>query len=189
MCSACTSTACGPRCSKTTDLMARKRSFIPPVERVGDGFVFNLGDDERQLVIRLLNELTQLLVGESDDPRLVRIFPPAYHLPMDAEADAEYQRLMREDLVASRLSGISTVNSALQSTDPVGDEAMIAFIQSINGLRLVLGTMLDVSEDADPDDIDDEDPLAGERYLYNFLSWLLDWGVRALGEPLNEGGS
>jgi hypothetical protein len=163
--------------------MARRRPFIPPIERVREGFAFNIGDDERQLVARLLTELGQLLMGEPDDPRLVRMFPPAYHLADDAEADAEYQRLMREDLVASKLSGINVVNAALQATEPVDEDAMIAFVQAINGLRLVLGTMLDVSEDLDPDDIDDDDPLAGEHHLYNFLSWLLDWAVRALGEP------
>jgi uncharacterized protein DUF2017 len=169
--------------------MARKRAFIPPIERVRNGFVFNIGTDERQLVARLLTELSQLLMGESGDPRLIRIFPPAYHLADDAEADAEYQRLMREELVASRLSGITTVNAALQGPGPVGEETMIAFIQAINGLRLVLGTMLDVDEDDDPDEIDEDDPLAGEHHLYNFLSWLLDWAVRALGEPVTQPGT
>lgn len=169
--------------------MARKRAFIPPIERVRDGFAFNIGDDERQLVARLLTELSQLLMGESDDPRLIRIFPPAYHLADDAEANAEYQRLMREDLVASRLSGISTVNAALEAPGPVGEEAMVAFVQAINGLRLVLGTMLDVGEVHDPDDIDDDDPLISEHHLYNFLSWLLDWAVRALSQPLNQQGT
>ena len=169
--------------------MARKRAFVPPVERVRDGYVFNLGDDERQLITRLLTELSQLLMGESDDPRLVRMFPPAYHLADDAEADAEYQRLMREELVASRLTGISTVNAALQSPEPVDEESMVAFVQAINGLRLVLGTMLDVSEDLDPDDIDDDDPLAGEHHLYGFLSWLLDWAVRARGQPISQPGT
>ena len=166
--------------------MPRKRAFIPPIERVRNGFVFNIGNDERQLVARLLTELSQLLMGESGDPRLIRIFPPAYHLANDAEADAEYQRLMREDLVASRLAGITTVNAALQEPGPVGEETMIAFIQAINGLRLVLGTMLDVVEDHDPDEVDDDDPLVGEHHLYNFLSWLLDWAVRALGEPVTQ---
>ncbi len=166
--------------------MARKRAFIPPVQRVRDGYAFNLGDDERQLITRLLTELSQLLMGESDDPRLVRMFPPAYHLADDAEADAEYQRLMREELVASRLTGISTVNAALHSPEPVNEESMVAFVQAINGLRLVLGTMLDVSEDLDPDDIDDDDPLAGEHHLYSFLSWLLDWAVRALGQSISQ---
>ncbi|MEO8265221.1 MAG: DUF2017 family protein [Ilumatobacteraceae bacterium] len=166
--------------------MARKRAFIPPVERVRDGFKFNIGDDERQLVTRLLNELGQLLMDESGDPRLIRMFPPAYHLADDAEADAEYQRLMRDDLVASRLAGIATVNVAMEMPGPVSEEAMVSFVQAINGLRLVLGTMLDVVEDHDPDDIDVDDPLVGEHHLYNFLSWLLDWAVRALSEPLTQ---
>ena len=169
--------------------MARKNRFIPPIERVRDGFVFNIGEEERQLVTRLMNELSQLLMGEADDPRLIRIFPPAYHLADDADANAEYQRLMREDLVASRLAGIATVNLALQKPGPVSEEAMVSFVQAINGLRLVLGTMLDVVEDDDPDDIDDDDPLVGEHHLYNFLSWLLDWAVRALGEPATQRGT
>jgi hypothetical protein len=164
--------------------MGRKRAFIPPIERVRDGFMFNIGDDERQLVVRMLNELGQLLLDESGDPRLIRMFPPAYHLADDAEADAEYQRLMRDDLVASRLAGIATVNLAMETPGPVSEEAMNSFVQAINGLRLVLGTMLDVGEDHDPDDVDEDDPLVGEHHLYNFLSWLLDWAVRALGEPL-----
>ncbi len=133
-----------------------------------------------------MNELGQLLMDESGDPRLIRMFPPAYHLADDAEADAEYQRLMRDDLVASRLAGIATVNLAMETAGPVSEEAMISFVQAINGLRLVLGTMLDVAEDHDPDDINDDDPLVGEHNLYNFLSWLLDWAVRALGEPLTQ---
>ena len=166
--------------------MARKREFIPPIQRVRHGFAINITDDERQLVTRLLTELSQLLVGGSDDARLARIFPPAYHLADDAEADAEYQRLMREELVASRLTGITTVNAALQSSDVVDEETMIAFVQAINSLRLVLGTMLDVSEDEGSDEIDDDDPLAGEHHLYDYLSWLLDAAVRALGEPLTQ---
>jgi hypothetical protein len=163
--------------------MARRRPFIPPIERVASGFMFNIGDDERALVIKLLHELSQLMMGESGDPRLIRVFPPAYHLADDAEADAEYQRLMREDLVASRLSGIATVNHALGSPEPVDEETMVAFVQALNGLRLVLGTMLDVSEEHDPEDVADDDPLAAEHHLYNFLSWLLDWAVRALSQP------
>ena len=166
--------------------MARKRAFIPPIERVRDGFAFNIGDDERRLVARLLTELSQLLMGEADDPRLIRIFPPAYHLADDADADAEYQRLMREELVASRPDGhlhrqrrVGVAGCCRRRDDDrvrAGDQRAASGAR--NHARRQRGP--------EADDIDDDDPLAGEHHLYNFLSWLLDWAVRALGEPVNQ---
>ena len=44
-------------------------------------------------------------------------------------------------------------------------------------------TLLDVGEDHDPEDIDDDDPMAGEHHLYMFLSWLVNSLVVALGGP------
>jgi hypothetical protein len=86
--------------------------FRPPVERYKDGYRINLDTDERELILRLLRELRGLLLGSSDNPTLVRLFPTAYHLPDDSELDAEYQRLMREEIVASRLAGIDLVVDA-----------------------------------------------------------------------------
>ena len=40
---------------------ARVRRRRAPVRRSGDGFVIDLGDDEAALVVRLLDELRQLL--------------------------------------------------------------------------------------------------------------------------------
>jgi hypothetical protein len=47
-------------------------------------------------------------------------------------------------------------------------------------VRLVLGTMLDITEDHDIGAVDENDPLVGEYNLYDFLSWILDWAVRAV---------
>lgn len=163
--------------------MARRNKPRPPVERVGDQFVINLGTDERELVSRLLGELRDLLLGATDQPLLRRMFPPAYHLADDADADAEYQRLMHDDLVASRLAAISGVLAVLGNADAtrrVDEEGLIALMQALNALRLVLGTLLDVSEEDHPDDIDDDDPLVGEYHLYGYLSYLLDEAVDAL---------
>jgi hypothetical protein len=55
-------------------------------------------------------------------------------------------------------------------------------MQGLNGLRLILGTVLDVTEDHDIELVDDDDPKAGEHHLYVFLSWLLEWTVRAMQE-------
>jgi hypothetical protein len=56
---------------------------------------------------------------------------------------------------------------------------MLAFMQAVNGVRLVLGTLLDVTEDDDDVERDDLDA-APEYHLYGYLSWVLDASVRAL---------
>jgi hypothetical protein len=156
--------------------------FRPPIERVKQGFRINLDAEERDLVLRLVDEMRTLLMGPSDNPALTRVFPVAYHQQAHAEFDAEYQRLMREELVASRLAGISMIDEALNSTTPLTEAQLSALMQGLNGLRLILGTVLDVGEDHDADLIPDDDPRVGEHHLYVFLSWLLEWTVRAMQE-------
>lgn len=162
--------------------MARRKKARPVFERTPEGVVVNLEREEAELIVRLVAEMRELLLA--NDPRTEhltrRLFPPAYHLAGDAEADAEYQRLMRDDLVASRLAAMQHVGDALTSTTPLTEEAMMGLLQSLNAVRLVLGTLLDVSEEHHPDDIGDDDPMVGEHHLYQFLSYLLDAAVDAL---------
>lgn len=160
----------------------RRKAPRAVIERTPAGFVVNLDRDEIDLVARLMDELRGLLTA--DDPRtaglLRRLFPPAYIQDEDAEAEAEYQRLMREELVASRLESLTLVEQALRAGTPLDDAGMNALLQSLNSVRLVLGTLLDVSEDHDPSSVADDDPMVGEHHLYVFLSWLLDAGVHAV---------
>ena len=137
------------------------------------------------MVHRLMGEMRALLEDPDDgDGRLKRIFPTAYHQDGDQALDDEYQRLMREEILASRLKGLDVVDEFMNAAS--GDRAnateaqMMAFLQALNGIRLVLGTMLDVDEAHDLDDIAEDHPLAGEYNLYDFLSWMLDWSVRAV---------
>ncbi len=53
-------------------------------------------------------------------------------------------------------------------------------MQSINSIRLVLGVMLDVSDDPDVDEVAEGQEDSPEYALYSYLSWLLEWCVRAL---------
>jgi hypothetical protein len=160
-------------------MIRRRKPPPPPISRVAGGYAINLDPGERDLLIRLLGELAQLLTTGTDGPTLRRMFPPAYHLEDDAEAEAEYQRLMRDELVASRLDAITTMTAALRDEAAVDESGLEAFMQAVNALRLVLGTMLDVDEEHDVDDITDDDPLVGEHHLYGYLSYLLDAAVRA----------
>jgi len=159
--------------------MGLRRRFVAPVEAVRGGWRINLDDEERNLLLRLMAELQALITGPDDNELLRRLFPVAY--PDDEEKEAEYQRLMREELVASRLSAIESVSRTI---DPANAKALldegetIAFMQSINAIRLVLGTMLGITDDESADAADDAD--SPEHHLYDFLSWLLDWTVRSL---------
>ncbi len=157
--------------------MALRRRFVPPVEAVDGGWRITLDVEERNLLVRLVGELRALLTeGDADDPLLQRLFPTAY--PDDEEQEAEYQRLMREELVASRLSAIEAVTEALEHPELLDEAQTGAFMQSLNAIRLVLGTMLGITDDDAADRAERAD--SPEHHLYDFLSWLLEWTVRAL---------
>lgn len=160
----------------------------PPVERTRRGYRINLDVEERELIHRLMGEFRSLLLEPSiGDDRMRRLFPTAYHQPGDRELDAEFQRLMHEELLTSRLKGLDAIDGILTPQPDSGrpgplltEAQMSAFMQALNGLRLVLGTMIDVGEDHDLDSMADDHPLIGEFHLYDFLSWVLDASVRAM---------
>ncbi len=151
----------------------------PPFATTKKGIAVNLGPDERRLLRTLFGEVGGLLTSAPiGDPKLARLFPPAYF--DNNEAETEYQRLMRDELVASRLSSIATVDAFLADDHlkTVTFAQLDAFCAALNSVRLVLGTLINVGE------IDDylnaDDPRHDELALYNFLSWLLDSAISAL---------
>jgi hypothetical protein len=145
--------------------------------RLADGrFAIALGRPEREELTLLVNQLRTLL-NEADpsDARMRRLFPTAYST--DPEADEEYQRFMRPELLESKMAALVAFEKSV-SADEVSEPELIGFMQSINSIRLVLGTMLDVSEGEM--DIDPDDPNVDGHLLYNDLSDLLDDIVQAL---------
>lgn len=162
--------------------MRGRRRFRAPVRASGDGFVVDLGDEEALLVRRLVDELRQLLTdpepGEETLALLHRLFPVAH--PDDPEAEAEYQRLMREELVESKLAAFEAVDVALSGDGRLDEAGLVAFMQSVNSLRLALGSMLGVTDDPDVE-VDPAQQDSAEYHLYGYLSWLLEWSVRAAG--------
>jgi hypothetical protein len=161
------------------------RRFKPPVyattKRGVTHWVLNIGADERAIIERLLSELRTLLTDDPDEasPLLQRLFPTAY--PDDEDKEAEYQRLMREELVTSRVFQIDAVAGYLSDDEAHLDEGqVVALMQSVNAVLVVLGTMLDVGEDDEIGAGEIGAEHEAERQLYGFLSWLLDWIVRSL---------
>lgn len=113
---------------------------------------------------------------------LRRLFPVVH--PDDDELEAEYQRLMRDELVQSKLAAFDVVEDTLGDDGAPGevDEAgLVAFMQSLNSIRLVLGTMLGVSDEPDGREVAVEHEDSPEYALYAYLSYLLEHSVQALG--------
>jgi hypothetical protein len=140
-----------------------------PVKRTRPGrYQLHLSKDERELLRSLPVQLNELL--DRNDPSLERLFPPAYE--NEPELDAEYQRLMREDLVERRRVALDAMTATLDA-DSLSEEELTAWLGALNDFRLVLGTQLGVTED----EIPEETPEYG---LYHYLTYLEDSVVTAL---------
>ena len=152
--------------------------FAPkPIERDRrGGFRLRLSDGERELLRTLPAELQALLGSEPDDPALRRLFPPAYD--EDEEDEAEYRRLMADDLLEGRRKALRLVQETA-GRDRLTAEELDAWLRALNDLRLVLGTKLGVTEEMYDLEIDPAHPQAYELSVYGYLSWLQEQLVAA----------
>ncbi len=140
-----------------------------PFKRKSDGRVeVRLSAPEREVLASIAPELRQLLAG-GDDGALQRLFPPAYADDPDAESD--YRSLVHDELLRKRLDDLDILEQTADATELTAEQAE-QWMHAINGLRLVLGTRLDVSEDLDP--VEPDDPDAGAHALYEYLGYLLE---------------
>ena len=154
--------------------------FSRRVKRIGpDRYRVDLPETERELLRGLTPQLRELLT--TDDPSLVRLFPTAY--PDDPERDAGYQALVRDELLERRFAALDVLEETIDGGELTGDE-LSAWMRSLNDLRLVLGTRLDVTEDDDPGDIDPADPDAPAWAIYHYLGMLLSFVIDALAGDL-----
>ena len=150
------------------------------VKRKGAGrYQIRLRPNERILVGDLVDQLREQLLASTDEPSVRRLFPPAY--PDDAERDAGYQVLTRDELLESKLAAIEVVERTLEG-DELDEAGMTAWMGTLNSLRLVLGTRLDVDEELPT--LDADDPLAPAYAVYEYLGWLLSQVVDALSPDL-----
>lgn len=140
------------------------------------GVRLRLPREERALLRALPAQLRSLLDEAPDDPSLERLFPPAYD---DAESESEYRRLMGDELLDGRRRALRTLEETLDEDRLTGEQAQ-AWLTALNDLRLVLGTRLDVTEDALLEGLRPGDPRAPELALYAYLSWLQEQLVEAL---------
>jgi hypothetical protein len=155
---------------------------VPParVKRVRGGrFALRITGAERDVLRSLPAQLRQMLTGQDSatDPDLRRLFPLAY--PDDPQKSAEYDGMVRDDLMAERIAAIEVMERTIDS-DSLSEDELLAWLSAINDLRLVLGARLDVPEDLSELDVHPDDPRAENLALYAYLSILEEDAVAAL---------
>jgi uncharacterized protein DUF2017 len=150
------------------------------MERAADGGVeLRLSREERTLLVGLAAELRSLLEGETGDPSLRRLFPPAYDDEQDEDA---YRALMGAELLDGRREALELLARSAEQERLSAGEAD-AWLRALNDLRLVLGTRLDVQEDTLLDELRPDDERATGLAIYGYLSWLQEQLVAALAPP------
>ena len=156
--------------------------------RVGrDRVRVRLGHQEVAVLRGLPEQLRAVLTEGADDPVNRRLFPPAYLEPEDAERDAEYRRLMHDELVRAKLANLEVVTGTLERgtstlrrwTVDLTEEEATAWLGVLNDLRLTLGVRLDITEDFDGQ-VDEADPRAPGMHLLSYLGWLEEHLLEAL---------
>jgi hypothetical protein len=157
------------------------------------GIQANLETAEAAVLIQLCRELSGILpaageeprpgargVPEEDDPVVARLFPRAYLDPTAEEAESEWQRFARPDLVEGRKEAMETFLRTLAGARQhrgalevnLSPEEADAWLGVINDARLALGTRLEVTEDMDPARFDPDDPATAPFTVYWWLGYL-----------------
>jgi hypothetical protein len=145
-------------------------------------FRVGLEGPEQQLLAMLPRQVQELL--ETDDPSTTRVFPVAY--PDDAGAEADYREMMGSQLLQLHQRSLDTL-SATAAAVTIEESEIHEWLDALEVLRLVLGTQLDVSEDAPM--VEDSDPRAAQFTVYHYLSMLQGEIVDALAAALPDAGT
>jgi hypothetical protein len=152
--------------------------FTRRIKRTRSGqFELKLSADEREVLRGLPTQMRDALQLGKNDPAVARLNPQA--CLDDAEVDAEFHRLMDEDLNDGRLAALAVFENTVDSARLDEEEAM-AWLRAVNDVRLLLGTRLDVSEDPAQRKVSPDDPRAPGFALYDYLSLLTQELVEAL---------
>lgn len=142
-------------------------------------YTMRLPEDVATLINELAGQLDSILTDDRDELR--RLFPTAYS--HDPERDAGYQVLARDALIEQRRTNVARLQ-ATSSSGHLSEDDLQAWMQVVNDIRLVLGTMLDISED--DESIDADDPRADTYQLYYLLGVVLEEIVDARASRLDD---
>jgi hypothetical protein len=133
----------------------------------------------------LLDQLTDSL---PDDPVHQRLFPLAYTDPTEEKSEAEWQAMVRPELVSGRRAALRLVSDTLERVEERGRRLRVtlepeeadAWLGVLNDTRLALGVRLEVDEGGGFRRVDRSHPRAPAIALYDWLTWIQSDLVDAL---------
>jgi hypothetical protein len=142
-----------------------------PLARDADGFALRLSEGERDLLRGLCGQLRDLLrdADPVGDPAIARLFPPAY--PDDPLRNLDFERTAGGELLAGRLAAVDVVETTVDA-DHLSEEEVLAWLGSVNSLRLVLGTRLGLTEETTETDYPEGHADRDAYGMYLYLTWL-----------------
>jgi hypothetical protein len=142
-------------------------------DRRAGRYKLNLSGDDREVLRAVVPQFEQLL-DDPAQPFVQRLYPPAYSDPAHDEYRDEYRRLMQDDLVKRHREELELLVQTADA-ESLTEGELLAWIRALNSLRLILGTLLGVSED---DNVDIG--RSAEAHLYHWLTFLQGEAVEAL---------
>ncbi len=109
-----------------------------------------------------------------------RLFPPAY--PDDPLQNLEFETNLGATPRSGKLEALDVVERTANASTLTEDE-LLAWIGAVNDLRLVLGTRIEITEEATDEDFPEGDPRHDSYRAYLFLGYLLQEMLEAVGAP------
>jgi hypothetical protein len=154
----------------------------PTFHKEGDRFAVHLSQGVRGLLVELCQQSRALLEAEdpSSDPAVARLFPPAYQ--DDPLRNLEFETNVGATPRAGKLEALDIVERTARATELTEDE-LLAWIGVVNDLRLVLGTRIEITEEATDEDFPADDARHDSYRIYQFLGYLLQEMLEAMGAP------
>jgi hypothetical protein len=155
----------------------------PTVDRRHGAVVLTLHEREVQVLQWVFSDLGRMLSdGSSVDIVTQRLFPRAYLDPTEETAEQQWQELVHDDLVESRITAMTDVVRSLDSAVPVrgmsggrelvlGEELIAHWIGVLNDARLAVGTALNVTAEWDFDTLDSD---AASYELHALYAWMTE---------------
>lgn len=142
--------------------------------RNGNGtFNITISERDREILSFLIPQVTDLI--EAGDELTWRLFPNPH--PDDDQAADNYRDLTGDELTRHHLNALNTMLNTL-SSQVLSEEQLESWMFSLNHIRLVLGSRLDIDSESEIEDFSDaEEPIFA---TFSYCGFVLEHIVEAL---------